>query len=260
MIVQKPEKKRHYYVSQLQTKKNRSIIIPFEDAKIVNIAELHGDAGYTLHLWIPPDGAIDTIKQLETDVFTVVCSQQTEWFKTELSMDTLSEYFRSCLNANSVCQVTVSNLKTPRLQIVNKDVDDFADVFHTNVRELRKFYCRGALEVSGLYFYPKKFGVKLNLRNLHMYSANVATYEEVNSPYKNDVECEWEHEVDDLIALLQQDETEMHAKINRILDVKKTALGLLSHAKELKECSHEWNENLEALRSLIFKYKTGSLL
>lgn len=260
MFVHTPEKRRHYYVSQIQNKKNKTVTIQLDEAKIVNVAELSGDRGYALHMWMP---TAEAIQQVENDVFGVACSKQYEWFKTNLSTEMMCEFFCSCLDANNVCQITVSNIKTPRIQVDGKDVDDFSELFHSNNRNLRAYHCRGVLEVSGLYFYPKKFGIKLTLRTLHLSSASISINpidEITTSPYKHDVECEWEGEVADLITLLQRDEEEICEKITRLRGVKADAEKLLSQAKNETECTTEWNANLEALRSLIFKYRTGCLL
>lgn len=257
MIIHKPEKQRHYYLSQIQTKKKKNVDVRFDDAKIVSITELPKDAGYLLHLWLPPDNQV--IKQLEQDVFEAVCTHQNEWFQSDLSIEKLSEYFCSCSDANNVYQVTVSSIKTPRVYFNNDEIEDFSDIASKNIRDIRKSFCRGTLEVSGLFFYQQKFGIKLVLRNLHIGGSNVATLEEVN-PYKLEVESEWHTELEDFSELLQKDEQEIRSKIQRISELKTYAHDLLTKAKQETECTKEWNETLETLRSLIFRYRTGSLL
>lgn len=262
MIIQPPEKMRNYYLSQITTSGNRNVVLKLEGICIIDIGVLADDVGYTMHVWVPKDcPAYEKIVELETIAFESVIKHRKDWFKTELPQEKISEYFRTCIGANNIVPIIVSNLKPPGIVMQDADISDFSQLQSYNIRKLRKMHCECKVEVSGLYFYPKKFGIRLTLRSITLKNANAngADNDISFESYREDIEHDWAVEVKEACSLLQADEDMLLKKIEKLHSIKQQMYGLLSTAKSQDNCTKKWNQDLEDLRQLIFKYKIGRL-
>lgn len=258
-----PEKKRHYYLSQLYGKKGKKIYINIEGVKLISIAAAQKATGYLVHVWIGADSDERTeIEKIDKFVYDEVCDKHLSWFKTDISQDKLSEYFRACIDANNVCCIFVSDIITPSVMIDGLSIDDFADVCSMPLRELRGYHCSCKLEVEGVRFYPKTFGIRLLLRSIKLSSVQPSSIasDQYVAPDKVEVEEAWESELEELQSSLEEDEQKLAGKIQRLREFKQNMRSLIADAKQEVLCSEEWNNKLNELATSIFKYKTGRLL
>lgn len=259
MLVIPPEKRLHYYVSHLVDSKKTNVRFHAHDVQIVSMDELENDEGCVVRAWIPHSSTeYDMIQKIEDFVFDTVSMKHKEWFKLEMSQDKLRQYFRSCIDTHGVATIYVSSIKTPRLRFNGQDIDDI-----TNVRDFKRKKCECEFEVSGVYFYPKKFGIKLMLRSMEINDNNRRVDEHEEGCVhvdKEAVEQEWENEIEAFSASLDSDVELLQRKLVYIDELRQRLRNTLQNARCQPECTKCWNDSLESLRSMIFKYKSGCLL
>lgn len=265
MIIHAPEKRKDHYVSQVTTgrKHQQPFTVRVSDARVVGIHELANDAGYLVKLWIAPDNpALDAITDVDREVIDTSIEHNQEWFANSLSRDKINEYFRPCVN-QQVCSVIVSTVKVPRsLVVCGTTVDDFSCV--QSAPAVKRLTCDCTLEIQGVYFYPKKFGVRWIVRTLELYDGNVvpsatASADAPSGWDREEIEDFWRTEVQEAHELIGSDITALYAKIDALAALKRDLTDSLKAARRLPECDSTWDEQLESLKGKIFKYKTGRL-
>lgn len=255
VIIDAPEKRRHHYVCNIRNHRNKPIVLQNEDAKIIRVNEL--EEGYSLDICLQSD-MVEKIRSIEQTILSSVIDNHKKWFKTDMSNDKIKEYFYSCLSDNIVT-VHVSNYKPPYIQWLNAQID-ITDMYLKPHRDLKASTCKCTIEASGIYFYPKRFGMKFALRSLQTYDTSREEYiEDDENTDKMLVESEWKHEIDDFIDLLDRDIQRLHEKVQTITNIKSEINAMFLTATKEATCTNEWNQLLESLRSIIFRYKTGCL-
>jgi hypothetical protein len=257
-----PEKKRGYYVSSITKKTGKKIRITCDDVRIINMGELANESGFLLQTWL---GNADDIIEIERDVLDQVCAKNQEWFQNDLSKEKITEYFRSCLDANNTCTCTVSSVKPPvSITLNNTDVTDFSDIFSQGTRVVRDMQCTCVIEIAGMYYYPKKFGLKLTIHKIKFTDPSFHTQDTSDDDTgivdKDELEQDW---ADELVDVSQQIQTDIHVyeqRIQHLRTFQEDLVRLLKETSELRVDTNRWSEKLEQLRALVFQYKTGRLL
>ena len=216
-----------------------------------------------MRLWVPPDSiAHDVIEETDDKAIITTSEHNKEWFANGLSDSKINEYFRRSID-NQVCNVIVSSIKVPRSIVVNGEtMDDFDKVATMPSREWKSLEnCSCTIEAQGLYFYPKRFGVRWILREIELGGSQPVSDDNcaAASIDRDDIEEFWQAEVRDIRKLIRQDMDALYARIDNLATIKKDLLETLESAKSEEECSKDWEEKLESLKKTIFNYKSGRL-
>jgi hypothetical protein len=131
------------------------------------------------------------------------------------------------------------------------------------MRDIRSLHCDCTVEVYGLYFYPKKFGIKFGLRSIKFYKDILVTRKDDDGDISmdgHDVEEEWREEVHDTCQMIEEDERVLQDRLRELAAFKTELHSKLEGAKSSRGDMGEWNATMESLRTMIFKYKTGRLM
>jgi len=255
MIIHPPEKKKDLFVAQITNKKGRVVRVSLRDTKIFHVQPLNSDGGYLLKIFVPHDSAAhETVTDLDERAVKDVITNNEAWFENRLSQQHIQEFFRPCIDRECM-SVIVSASKIPRTITYNSvSLDSFDTLLQRNVT---KANVECTLEATGLYFYPKKFGIKWILRDIEVYSGVVCDEPECNE--KRDVEDFWAQELQELSSSIDADISTLSDKIDKLREFQKNLQDLLSSAKSERECTSTWNETLDMLKSGIVKYHVGRL-
>lgn len=263
IVIQAPEKCKDYYVSRIfRGKNNQRLKIRLPETKLLDIRAADDNA-YILKLWIPPDSiACEVMEDTDDKAILTTSEHNKEWFANGLSAGKINEYFRRSID-NQVCNVIVSPIKVPRSIIINGEtIDDFDKVAAIPTRELKSFvHCSCTIEAQGLYFYPKRFGVRWLLTEIEMGTDDQIhdSMEDHGNPDRIDIEEFWDMEVQEVRTLIREDMNSLYARIDQLAAIKKELMETLESAKSEKECSVSWEEKLDSLKRRIFNYKSGRL-
>lgn len=261
IVIHSPEKCKDYYVSNISHgKKNQRLKVRLTETKLLDM-RIASDNAYILRLWVPPDSiAHELIEETDDKAIITTSKHNKEWFANGLSVNKINEYFRRSIESQ-VCNVIVSPIKVPRSIIVNGEmIDDFDKVATIPSKEWKSFkHCSCTLEAQGLYFYPKRFGVRWILREIDMGTKTSEVCEETPAIDRDDIEEFWESEVHEVRKSLKQDMDALYSRIDHLATIKKDLLETLESAKSEEECSTSWEEKMESLKKRIFNYKSGRL-
>lgn len=262
MFIDPPEKRKDYYVSRMSNKKSQPYTLTITEAKVVAIHEIANDGGYIVKIWVPESFA-DTIQNIDEFATEASREHNQEWFNNALPKDRFSEYFRPSIDERQMCTCLVSMTKIPRSVIwCGEQVDDFEFVAKRERRELQKMSCTCTLEIQGLYFYPKKFGVRWIIRNIEFFdpaAVEEESDEDNTAVDREDIETFWNAELMEVIGMLDNDVAKLQKKMEDINSIKNNLHRYLATAKKQPECNSVWDESLEALKTNIFQYKSGRL-
>jgi hypothetical protein len=265
MIIHPPEKRKNYFVSRVTNAKNRPFSVSVSDARIVAIHTLSDDAGYSLRVWIPPEsGAYQTLEALDKHAMQESIDKNKAWFSNALTKDTIYEYFRPSLS-QQVCNATVSSVVLPRtVSWCGTMVDDFESIVqqHTD-KDIRMNLCQLTLEVQGLYFHQKRFGIRWIVRDIQFYKENGYTDEsngiDDSDAHRYDIEQSWEHEIAEVKTMIETDIASLQSSIEKLEEFESTLKDILQTAKSEPQCTSTWEDQLGRLRTEIFRYKSGRL-
>lgn len=260
MIIDSPEKRKDYYVSRVSYKRNQPFTIKIGDARVGAIHEIENDGGYMVKLWIPQHPA-DVMKDVDKTVIDASKENNQEWFNNALPTDKIIEYFRPSINEQRTSTVLVSTTKIPRSIVwCGEDMDDFAGIANKSGRELRAMSCNCTLEIQGIYFYPKRFGVRWIVRNIEFFDPNTIDEDSDGCEVdREDIESFWDAELQEIKDIIDEDVRKLYAKVDKLNDFSRVLQDLLRIAKEQPDCNSIWERNLNALKEEIFHYKSGRL-
>lgn len=257
-----PDKRKDYYVSRItHPTKNTSFYVKVEDATVLGVHRIPNEGGYVIKLWVPPESEVnDIMAELDTRSIATSIEKNQEWFGNGLTEEKIHEYFRSSID-NNVCTVMVSPIKIPRrISVGHQEVDDFDELLAKH-RNLKSMTCTCVIELQGLYFYPKKFGLKWIIRDIALYDPYGAgnAGDDVDEPEKEDIEHAWKVELEEVKDMIKDDTAKLYERVNELMDFKKSLVELLTAAKNEDSCNSTWDEKLETLKTKIFQYKSGRL-
>jgi hypothetical protein len=254
MLIHPPEKKRDVFVAHITNEKGRVVRVNLQDTKIFHVQPLKNDA-WTLQIYIPHDTqAHATVTELDERAIVAVIANNEEWFENKLSQQHIHDYFRPCIDRECV-SVIVSSSKVPRSVSYNgMSLNAFEELL---VRDITKLQCECTFEASGLYFYPKKFGIKWVLRDIDVYDKPTCDEPECND--KKEIEEFWKQELHDFNSTIDEDIKSLGDKVATLQSLKKELRDILEEATSQRECNTAWNEHLNVLKNRILKYKSGRL-
>jgi hypothetical protein len=256
-----PEKKKGSYVSRVTDKKGKPFVVNVQNSKVLAIHKLENENGHMVKLWIPKDSyAHEVMSDLDSGAIQNVISHNEEWFQNALSQQHIYDFFRPCLDQET-CVVLASSVKVPRsITFRGKALDNFDELTRAMPRELRSLLCSCSLEAQGLYFYPKKFGVRWIIRTIELHDkAQIDEPEALLNHDKEEVEEFWRNELSEARVSIAQDVKVLEEKIAKLRDYEGELELLMKEAEKEEGSSSKWNDCLDSLKSKIFEYKCGRL-
>jgi hypothetical protein len=259
MIIHPPEKAKGAYVSRISDVKGRTFKVSIQDAKTLSIHKISNNGGQILKIWIPKDSvAHETITKLDETAMQSVLDNNEEWFQNALSEQHIYDYFQPCLDRECF-GVIVSAIKPPRnIVFRGENIDDLEK---TTNKEIKNLLCSCTFEAQGLYFYPKKFGVRWIIRDIEFHDKSYIDDPSclVSAVNKDEVEDFWRGEIQGLSEDIANDIRHFETKIEKLRAFTGQLLELLETARKEKECSFIWNDSLNTLKTKVFEYKSGRL-
>lgn len=235
-----------------------------DDVTLNSLHPIKSDNGYVLSLYTSPESfGYHKIKEVEEFAVQQVINNYRKWFNTDVSISKIREYFCPTINTYNICTVHTSIFKPPTVIVDGDKRDEIAEICCDSrlLRKLKTVKCSCTVDITGLYFYPKKFGLKLSLRKIHFIQNVHNPHDDVGavSIDKRQIEDEWATELEEFRVVIEDDKRCIQEKMAKLDRLYENARDMYTHAVGESQCTDAWNTNLESLRSLIVRYKTGCL-
>jgi hypothetical protein len=120
------------------------------------------------------------------------------------------------------------------------------------------------LEVQGLFFYPKKFGIRWIVRNVYLdegAGANTDASDDVNDHAleRAHIEAAWCLDVAEFTDKLDRDIAVMHTNIAKLQNTKASISSMLAEACARTSMDAEWDKRFRTLAKKYAAYLAGEL-
>lgn len=156
VLLHSPQRKSKYYFCRISdsNKKNIKLKIPY--GTLLQYLLLSGQQGYSLHIKLPKnDYALENILEIEETCITEITNKNKEWFKNEMSEETIRELFQSSFDEDNILRCYISLLRAPTTKpgiLVSELLQTYKHSLPKNIQV--------TILCDGLYIYPNSFGLR----------------------------------------------------------------------------------------------------
>lgn len=273
-IFHDPVRKKDAFVARVQRRngsgsgstKGGNFILKATECKLASIRVLKDGGGCLLKVWLPPGcHAEEEVTSMDQTALDAIRVNNGTWFRNNLSEEKMIEYFRPALAEGQPFTVLVSDMREP------DPPGEWDTLKRMDARSLRSVMVNCIFEAQGLFFYPKRFGIRWMLRGIRIQRdeeeedivgegacrENNGDGQDIfhgkGGPLLSEADCRgieesWESEVDAFSA-------KVDAKILELEEKKREVQGWLQAAKDAPQFGREWNEALEKLCGAMMRDK-----
>lgn len=254
-----PVRKKDVYVSRIRTSRNKPVCIRMHNVRFLGIHPLEGNVGFLLKFALPMDSfAVEELKEWDQKAFGSTMDKFARWFPSSaMSTEQIEQCFRSSLTPPCILTALASSVKQPReLQVKNEEVS-ITRLFGWNRDDLRSMACSLDIEAQGLYFYPKRFGIRWMIRSLRFLDPDTNQHhiEDLTPANKADVESELKGELNETIESIRELRDSYRAKMTELEKLEKEMEEAFAEALVQPSMNKNWNQSLELVRSKITAYQ-----
>ena len=193
-----PKKRsNHYYISISEEKK--AIHLAFFKVQMLHVYPLSHQQGFALVLKIPEtEYNYQRLKDLENSIVEQIAEKNKEWFKNDLSRETIEQLFKSSMNHQEFL-VYYSALRPPTSSNI-----PFFEEWIQEKKYAMPLPIKCKVVCDGAFIYPKKFHLRWILTDLQEYDENV--YDDAGFDYDHRVEIEayWKEQLQIVEQLLEK--------------------------------------------------------
>jgi hypothetical protein len=255
--IQQPKKKGDAYMSTIRdAATQKPVILRLSGCHIQIIQELRAGFGYLLKIHVPTDVA-HPIQELDEACKAAVLENNGSWFSNNLAEREIEEFYRPSCGQTSL-QVVALHSKPPREVVwCGESLPSISDI--PQDINLASFVASIVIEAQGLFFYPKRFGVRWLLRNIKVARTDDIDIEQVDetASRREEIEAYWTAELATAAEKMSEDIRRYEEKIDMIRNIQAHLYEVLEGAKTMPVPQKEWNEALESLASKIWAYTNG---
>jgi hypothetical protein len=251
-----PIRKKDTFVSRMKTIRGKPVRIHCTKCRFIGIHRLEGDQGYVLKLILPRESiAYETITEWDSNALQTTIANFAKWFpNSELNEEQLQSYFRRSIQPPMFLTVLVSSIKEPidvRYKTENVTMTQLQQMDRQHLKELM---CTVEIESQGLYFHPKKYGIRWLVRKLVLLqSDNISDIEDVEPTNRTEIEMEWVNDARDACTSMENQIQMYYEKIHKLERNIREIQENLEIAKKQPQMDKIWNEALETVRLAIFQ-------
>ena len=257
IIVHKPEKKVNSYISKIKVN-SKNIRFLLKNTKLINFKN-NSPTNNVLKLYINNDHINDEtlnhIKNIDNIVLTTVIANNNLWFNNNLDESKIKEYFCYSFDESySTMSITISDIILPTISFNNKLISSLNDI---NIK--KEYIINVEIEGLGLYYYKEKFGIQWLAKCINMYDINNIINEEDILVSKEDIENEWDSDINEFYNKLCQDYDVLNTKLKFIEKLKIEIKEEYDKVKNMENMDVYWNNSLNIISKKIAKYNNGTL-
>lgn len=254
MILLHNPKKATNYVAKITNDIGKTIRLKIPTCKIMYLRE-QPTGGHLLQIIIPKNSEqYKDIQIIDDTICENAIINNQKWFNNNLNEDEIKQFFRPSLNiAQDTMTVMVSDIKDTVITLNGKVIDDIHDIdYKSPTIELSL-----EIEAQGLYFFPKKFGIRWSVNKLVFSNIELIQTNENDEMFDRLlIENEWENEIITIQELIVKDINTLSAKIKTLKEYSNDLEETINTIKNI-DSMKEWNKNSMELSHKITKYYSG---
>jgi len=254
ILLHNPKKKATNYVAKITDDIGKTIRIKIPTCNIVYLRE-QPTGGHLLRLIISKDlDQYKEIQQIDDTICENAILNNQKWFNNNLQESEIKEFFRPSLNiVQDTMTVMISDIKDTIITLNGTVLDSIDEVDYNN----SSIDLSLEIEAQGLYFFPKKFGIR--------WSVNKLTFTNVDLLYKNDnddsidrlfIENEWDNEISFIKESIIKDIEILNNKIHILKEYSKDLENSYQQTIAISSIK-DWNLKFIELSHKITKYYSG---
>lgn len=249
--VHKPVEKQNIFVAKVSDDSQGKVVRLRIDASFLSITPLE-KGGNTMKIYVPDTKASRPISQIDDIVRAETIAKNSQWFDNEMSDDAINTLFRDSLNK-------VRNTMTVLLSEAWEPNWFLNDEYMENPPELKSgTQLTLELEVMGLYFYPKKFGIRWMVRNIYLSDIDKLDVEAEDCVDKRYIEDIWSRDIEEVCTGIDKDISFFKNNIAKLETVKNDMTRHYTEAVDRKAMDEEWTSALAALSKRCASYFAGA--
>jgi len=254
ILLHNPKKKATNYVAKITDDIGKTIRIKIPTCNIVYLRE-QPTGGHLLRLIISKDlDQYKEIQQIDDTICENAILNNQKWFHNNLQESEIKEFFRPSLNImQDTITVMISDIRDIIITLNGAVVDSIEDIDYKS----SSINLALEIEAQGLYFFPKKFGIRWIVNKLTFSNIDLINKNETDDIIdRNLIENEWNNEVITIQNLIEQDIENLSQKIKLL---KEYSIDLENSLEETIKISSikEWNQKFVQLSHKITKYYSG---
>jgi phage pi2 protein 07 len=252
IVLHTPKKKLTNYVAKITDDygKQIRIKIPYCKAQYLKDNSTNG-YGHLLRIVLPKNCEQYTkIKEIDESICLHTIQNNQKWFNNNLSTDEIRAFFRQSLNTETdTMTLMIIDIQDIVIRVNDVVVDLLEEVDFKNPT----LYLSLEIEAQGLYFFPKKCGIRWVVNKLSLYSEYPLHTTPDDFIDKQSVETDWEVEITNIEKIIEEDIAIYNTKILNMKNYLKELQDTLHTAKRI-DFTEEWNYKLVELSHKIADY------
>jgi hypothetical protein len=250
LVVHNPKKKATNFVSKITDDNGKTVRVKIPYCKALYLKE-NASNGHLLRIVLEKDTMqYNKIQEIDTTTCNYAIINNKKWFNNELTPEEITAMCRPSLNTEyNTMTVMILDMKDIVICLNDSVIDVLEEIDFTNPT----LYLSLQIEAQGLYFFPKKFGIRWVVTKLSLYSEYPLTINPDDDIDRDTVENDWESE----IRIIEKNITKDIENLNNTIAQKTAYLKNLQehlHMTKTLKFDEEWNNKLIELSHKIVKY------
>jgi hypothetical protein len=252
-VLHNPKKKATSYVAKITNDLNKPIRLKIPYCKIQYLREQPAN-GHLLRIVIPKDSEqYSKIEDIDKTICENAINNNQKWFSNNLQIDQIKEFYRPSLNIiQNTMTLMIIDIKDTIISMNDKVVDSIEEINYNNP----DIYLSLEIEAQGLYFFPKKFGIRWIVNKIAFYNESLINNDNDEIIDKESIEEEWDKEISQIKEVIKGDIQLLTDKINVLSTFTHDLDNIFENAKK-EESTEQWNILLNQLSHKIVKYHSG---
>lgn len=238
----KPMRKKDTYASKIRNEDGKAVLVHIRYTNLQSLTRMDDDGGILVKLYMPHDHASRrNLAAVDQAALEAILANNKDWFSNDLTDDAIRERMRSSVTDTSFAAL-ISAFKLPKVVQYNEKAYATFDALIAEHPPARSMWVSLVVEAQGLYFFPKRFGVRWMIREIYVSS---------RAP---------DEEEEEFVQMVIQDERHMieedvRAEVTAEIEKAEKYVGELKYLLE-RVIQHPnvdagWNQALEKLRDRI---------
>ena len=254
-ILHNPKKKATSYVAKITNEYGKPIRLKIPYCKIQYLREQPSN-GHLLRIILDKDTEqYNKVIQIDNTISATAISNNNKWFNNNLDIEQIKEFYRPSLNIDQdTMTILISDIQDTVILLNDVVIDNIDNIDFTH----KNLYLSLEIEAQGLYFFPKKFGIRWIVNKIAIYTGENLNNDTEDIIDRESIEEEWEQEVSIIKELIEKDINILNEKIKKLSEYSNNIESTLIYSKKEKS-TEKWNEQLIELSHKVAKYYSNRI-
>jgi len=253
-ILHNPRKKATSYVAKITNDLNKPIRMKIPYCKVQYLKEQPSN-GHLLRIVIPKNSdQYSKIQEIDDIICENAINNNQKWFHNNLQIEQIKEFYRPSLNTiHDTMTILITDIHDTIITLNDTVIDSIEDIDFKN----SNVHLSLEVEAQGLYFFPKKFGIRWIVNKIAIYNDHTIINDNQDELIdRESIEDEWDSEISRIRETIINDISILNNKIISLQNFSMNIQKIFMKAKN-EELIDQWNIQLNELSHEIVKYHSG---